>query len=849
MLSRSTPEGRFLFVSAESERVVGWTAEELVGRNAHGLVHPEDLALVTEARTAVLAEEGLRNTKFRFLHKDGHYRWMESTATALRDERGDVVHVQARMRDATTRPEVEEQLRRSELLHRTLTANLPDTSTFLLDRDLRVMLAEGEGMRTLPWIDENMFRGRLVAELQGELPGEVLAASLKCYGDALNGERGEFEFASDGHCFEVVAVPIRGQDSEVESVLAVVRDVTRRRNTEHLLAQRVRQQECVARLGQVALRERVLRALLDEIVGSVAGTLDLGLCAVLALRRDEELLDRVAATGFREDTSEVGGIPNDPSTQAGYVLSTSEPMILDDLNTETRFGRVPALLDHGIVSGISVIVAGRERPFGLLSAYTTEHRTFSVEDVNFLTSVANVLSAAVERHDEEEITRHAALHDRLTGLPNRTLALDRLEHALGRRSREGTNVAALMFDLDRFKVINDSLGHGAGDELLLALVPRLGDILRPNDTVARLSGDEFVIVCEGARGVRQVITVAERIAAACSRPFVLESGEHFMTASIGVAVANSPDDSPESLLRDAGAAMYRAKKRGPGRYELFDDTMRGAVLARLRVETELRRALDHGELRVHYQPIVDTAYGRPTATEALVRWEHPQRGLVPPLEFIPMAEETGLIIELGRFVLEQACAQAAAWQKRFGVPLKVFVNASGRQLADSMFPAQVADIVRRSGLLPDTLGLEVTESVLMEEAESPMTVLNELVDQGLRLVLDDFGTGYSSLSYLKDFPLDGLKIDRGFIQGLGRSPSETAIVKAVIDMSQALGMTVVAEGVETEQQREQLSELGCTRLQGYLFSKPRPAEEIGEFLAEHLGFGAGAEVGTDLVVI
>ena len=278
-----------------------------------------------------------------------------------------------------------------------------------------------------------------------------------------------------------------------------------------------------------------------------------------------------------------------------------------------------------------------------------------------------------------------------------------------------------------------------------------------------------MIVCEAARGVRQVITVAERIAAAIGRPFVLDSGEHFMTASIGVAVANGPDDTPESLLRDAGAAMYRAKKRGPGRYELFDDAMRGQVLARLRVEAELRRALDHGELRVHYQPIIDTATGRPAATEALVRWEHPQRGLVPPLDFIPIAEETGLIIDLGRWVLEQACAQGAAWQRRFGVPLKVFVNASGRQIADAQFPAQVADIVRRSGLLPGTLGLEVTESVLIEEAESPMTVLNDLVDQGLRLVLDDFGTGYSSLSYLKDFPLHGLKIDRAFTRGLGSS--------------------------------------------------------------------------------
>jgi diguanylate cyclase (GGDEF)-like protein len=493
-----------------------------------------------------------------------------------------------------------------------------------------------------------------------------------------------------------------------------------------------------------------------------------------------------------------------------------------------------------------VVIDGRRRPFGVLSAYTDRHRSFGIADVNFLTAVSNVVSAAVDRHDEEETSRHAAVHDPLTGLPNRTLALDRIEHALGRRRRDGTNVAVLVFDLDRFKVINDSLGHAAGDELLLVLAPRLRDILRANDTVARLSGDEFVIVCEAARDVREVISVADRIAAAIGRPFVLDSGEHFMTASIGVSVAARSHDTSESLMRDAGAAMYRAKKRGPGRYELFDDAMRADILSRLRIEAELRRALDQGELVVHYQPIVDIASGKPVAVEALVRWEHPQRGLMPPLDFIPIAEETGLIVELGRWVLKQACAQGATWQRRFAVPLEIFVNVSGRQIADPIFPEQVADVATRSGLLPGTLSLEVTESVLIEEAESPMTVLSELAKHGLQLVLDDFGTGYSSLSYLKQFPLDGLKIDRAFTKSLGRTHRDTAMVKAVVDMSRALGMTLVAEGVETEEQLGHLRQLGCDWVQGYLFCRPHPAQQIGEFLARRfeaptLGVGATSE--------
>jgi diguanylate cyclase (GGDEF)-like protein len=724
--------------------------------------------------------------------------------------------------------EAADDLRRSESLHRTLTANLPDTSMFLFDRDLRILIAEGQGVRQLTWIDENMFRGRTVTELQGELPSEVLNMSLVTYRAALAGERGEFEFTSDGLTFAVTAVPVYGDDGLVESALAVVRDITVRKHAEGQLAQRARQQQCVARLGHAALRERDLQVLLDDAVAAVMRTFDLEFCDLLRLR-PEGASEYVASVGFAGDVVR-SDLANEPGSYVGYVLAARGPVVVDDLLTETRFMPPQMLLGRGIVSGMSVVVDGRERPFGMLSVYTTHRRHFGDDDVNFLTAVANLLSAAIERHGDEEASRHAALHDPLTGLPNRTLALDRLARALDRRRRDGTGVAALMLDLDRFKVINDSLGHGAGDEVLLALARRLRGTQRSSDTVARLSGDEFVIISEAPAGLRHVITVAERIAAAVGQPFALESGEHFMSASIGISVATGADDTPESLLRDADAAMYRAKKRGPGRYELFDAAMRDEVVARLRVEADLRRALDHGQLRVHYQPIFDVASGQPTAIEALVRWEHPERGLIAPNDFIPIAEETGLIIDLGRWVLEQACRQGAAWQQRYGRPLNMFVNASARQIADPQFPAEVADIVNRSGLAPGTLGLEVTESVLIEEAGSAMTVLDQMVHAGVRLVLDDFGTGYSSLSHLKEFPLDGLKIDRSFINGLGQDPVDTAIVKSVIGMSLALGLTIVAEGVETEGQLAHLRRLDCSHAQGYLLSRPRPPAEIGEYL-------------------
>jgi diguanylate cyclase (GGDEF)-like protein len=603
--------------------------------------------------------------------------------------------------------------------------------------------------------------------------------------------------------------------------------VAERRELERELAQHARQHDAVARLGQIALRERHLSTLLDEVVATVASTLDVPLCGVLELSPDQACLDVRSVVGLGEGA--LRSLPAGGGTHAGYVLHTRQPVVVDDLRAETRFDPT-ALLARGIASGMGAVIEGHERPFGVLSAHTTRHRRFSADDVNFLVAVANVLSAAVERHRKEEITRHAALHDPLTGLPNRALALDRLDLALARRRREGIDVAMLMLDLDRFKIINDSLGHAVGDELLLALATRLRGAVRPSDTVARLSGDEFVVVFERPAGVRHVVALAERISAAVRRPFELASGEHFLTASIGIAMAERAEDTSASLLRDADAAMYRSKQCGPGRYELFDATVRAQVLARLRTETELRQALDDGCLRVHYQPIIDLATGRPVATEALVRWEHPRRGLISPLDFVQIAEETGLIIELGRHVLETACKQGAHWQRRFGVPLQMFVNVSGCQVANPLFPAEVDDIVKASGLLSGSLGLEVTESVLIDETGASMAVLGSLDARGLRLVLDDFGTGYSSLSYLRRFPLGGVKVDRSFTDGLGTSPQDAAIMKAIVEMCRALGLDVIAEGVESESQLRQLRALGCEQVQGYLLCHPQPAEEMGDFL-------------------
>jgi EAL domain-containing protein (putative c-di-GMP-specific phosphodiesterase class I) len=338
--------------------------------------------------------------------------------------------------------------------------------------------------------------------------------------------------------------------------------------------------------------------------------------------------------------------------------------------------------------------------------------------------------------------------------------------------------------------------------------------MRPTDTVARIGGDEFVVICPGVDTAREATEVAGRLA-----------------ASIGITLTTTQDDTPGSLLRDADAAMYKAKERGRGHHELFDEQMRTRVMTRARTEAELCRAVDRGELRVWYQPVIDLVTGQLISTEALARWEHPERGLISALDFIPIAEEIGLIAELGLHVLEHACHQTAAWQQQFDTALGVSVNVSGRQATNPRFPAQAASIAERCRLRPGTLALEITESVLMEEADSPAAILKTMQEHGLTLALDDFGTGYSSLSRLKRFPLDVLKIDRSFVSGADCNTDDRAIVKATIDMAHAVGLTVVAEGVETREQEDYLRAFGCDRAQGYLYARPQPAPALALVLA------------------
>jgi diguanylate cyclase (GGDEF)-like protein/PAS domain S-box-containing protein len=484
-----------------------------------------------------------------------------------------------------------------------------------------------------------------------------------------------------------------------------------------------------------------------------------------------------------------------------------------------------AAIDGGISHQGSDEMLWRKDGSGFYADYTV----VSIREGEKVTGAVVTFKDITERKRYEEQLSHQATHDTLTGLANRTILNDRIGLLIERAVRDKTVVALLLLDLDRFKEINDSLGHGAGDELLRGMAARLTDLMRESDTVARLGGDEFIILVE-MDTADSAIPVAQKIIDALNSPFSISGREVFIGASIGISLYPKDGEGAEELLKNADVAMYRSKKRGRNTFRFYNEGMNTSSAERLSLESSLRHAVDNGELLLYYQPQVNLHSGEIIGAEALIRWQHPEMGLVSPAKFIPLAEETGLIFPIGEWVMRTACAQIKAWQDVGVMTPPVAVNLSAHQFRQRHLVKMTTGVLLDSGIEGRYLELEMTESAVMEDADRVIKVLRELKDAGTAISIDDFGTGYSSLSYLKQFAIDKLKVDQSFVRELTRDPNDAAIVVAIITMAHSLGLKVIAEGVETEGQMEYLRSRGCDEMQGYLFSRPVPVGDFEQML-------------------
>jgi diguanylate cyclase (GGDEF)-like protein/PAS domain S-box-containing protein len=679
------------------------------------------------------------------------------------------------------------------------------------------------------------------ADLIGKTDLELLAneIALKFYADEqkivrsgqpmIDMEECVFGASGDKTWISTTKVPLRNDRDEIFGVAGVSRDITERRLADAL---RDGQAQILEMIATSAPLEDVLEHLVHLMESQLKGIIG----SVLLLDEDGDRLRHAAAPNLPEAyTKAIDGVRIGPTVgSCGTAAYRREAVFVADIMSDPLWADYKDLAAaHGLRSCWSTpILSHQGAVLGTFAMYSKDVREPTDAEMRLIDVATRIAGIAIERKLAEDRIHFMATHDSLTGLPNRTLLNDRLSQALLYAQRYDRWVTVLFVDLDNFKFVNDSLGHNAGDELLKTVARRMVGCVRATDTVVRLGGDEFVILLlDQPKSADMIPATAQKIRAAIAEPVRLEGHDLSVASSMGIA--NYPSDGADAgrLLANADAAMYRAKEIGRDNFQFYTPELNARVHAKFLLQEELRNALARSEFVLHYQPQVDLRTGRIFAVEALVRWKHPNLGMILPMKFIPMAEETGVIVALGDWVLHEACRQNKAWQNAGLPPINVGVNVSARQLKERNFVHRVVGALKDSGLEAKYLELELTESLIMEDVELAVSTMRELQDLGVQLSIDDFGAGYSSLSALKTFPVARLKIDKSFIDGLLADENDKAIAGAVISLGQKLGLRVIAEGVETDAQAAFLRNNNCDEMQGYLFSRPVPAQRIEELLS------------------
>jgi len=815
-------DGKIVYASPSVTEAFGYQPDDLVGLDGFDIVHPDDIDKVTAA-FATQAEHPRvpARVEVRARHADGSWREVETVFTNCLDDpriSGLVVTVH----DISDRKRAEQALRESETWFRSLVQHASDIVTVF---DVEGILSYvSPSVRTMGYEPSELVGTQVALLLH---PDDALAVGEFITRQIMSGGRPTpIDYRArhaDGtwRYLQGIATSLLDEPT-VNGIVVNARDITDRKRAEKLL-------EGQSTVLEMVARGEPLEETLEAIARMVEGHASSARCAIVVHGADERSPRFAVAPSLP-----VGWAAPDALADLGVGRSALAGDRHDDSESS------------GSVGWSSPIVASASgRVLGAVALVPDAKRFPSAEEQRVAEASANLAAIALERSEAAERLSYQARHDPLTGLANRSLFLHHLESLLRTPNREG-QVAVLFLDLDHFKDINDGLGHQIGDRVLVALARRLEGALRSGDTLARFGGDEFVILCT-VESPQHAQLVADRLLNRIRRPYSVEGDEVVLSASIGIAVADGlgddarPEphdglvrDAADALLRDADVAMYRAKERGRARVEVFDHALRAGLLARLETEAALRHALDRKELELQYQPVVALSDRRIIGVEALLRWRRPGHGIVLPADFIPSAEQSGFVVPVGEWVIGEACRQAAAWNagNTSSRPVTVAINLSGRQLIQPKLVATVERALDGAGTEPGSLCLEITESVFLDDLASTLVVLDQLRELGVRLVLDDFGTGYSSFEYLRRLPVDGLKLDRSFVSGLGTSRVDSSIVRAVVDMAHALDLVVAAEGVEREEQLEELLTLGCDYGQGFLFASPQPAEALDPAVRE-----------------